>query len=612
MKERWKTMRCKGLLGVWAVFLLMALALFAERSGIRVTAVSAQAILPRQTALTADEVAAELPVTCLLLCNSQDPCARDAAKEFPQILRDMKVGYRLADLADGPMPPLDDFDTVVVTLSDLTPLDSQVLELSRWVEAGGCALFATALQRTPATMLLEQKMGIRSAGYSYALVDSVLPGEDFMLGGGQSYPIADAFESAWAVELSSEAQVFATTGGERATPLVWRTPCGEGCFVAVNLGFCVKATRGFYAAAYSLLEPVCAWPVLDGTVFYLDDFPSPVPGGNGEYVSRDYGTSVSEFYANVWWPDMMAMARDYGFVYTGAVIENYGDDTESPPQRQKDTSRFQYFGNMLLRAGGEIGWHGYNHQPLCTAATDYGDMLPYNTWPDEDAMAAAMEELMLFVEEQFPEGEKGVYVPPSNVLSAEGRRLLGERFPGVHTIASSYFDGEMAYEQEFEVAADGVVEQPRVTSGAILDDYARMTALSELNMHFVNTHFMHPDDLLDEDRGADLGWEELKQRLTGFMDWLYTAAPPIRRLTGSQLSGAIQRFAQLTVDTRLDGDTVTLHLGHFADEASLLVRLNEGVPANTEGGRLIPLTGTLYLLRADTDTVVITLQTEES
>lgn len=225
-------------------------------------------------------------------------------------------------------------------------------------------------------------------------------------------------------------------------------------------------------------------------------------------------------------------------------------------------------------------------------------------------MAAAMQELTEFVDGQFPAGEHSVYVPPSNVLSAEGRRLLGQQFPGIRTIASTYFVDGLAYGQEFGVAEDGIVEQPRFTSGAVLDDYMKMTALSELNMHFVNNHFMHPDDLLDEDRGAALGWEELKRRLTEYMDWLYTAAPCIRRLTGSELSGAVQRYAMLAPRATRTGQTLTVELGHFVDEASLLVRLNEGRPAGVEGGELIPLTGTLYLLRAEQPAVTITLEND--
>ena len=611
MRARWQRLRCKGLLGVWAVFLLMAAMLFAERSGIRTRLQRpGRSYLSGETTLTAAQVMEELPVTCLLVCNSEDVASLDAAEQFPQILTDMKVGFAQVDLAEEPLPALEGYRTVVVTLSNLSALGENVLALADWVEQGGRALFASALQKTSGSMLLEQKLGILSSDYEYSQVDNVRLNEDFMIGGGKTYAVTDGFDSAWTVELSERAEVFAVTDSDRPTPLVWRTACGEGTFVVVNLGFCEKSTRGFYAAAYSLLEPVCVWPVLDGATFYLDDFPSPVPGGDGVYLRRDYGTTVSEFYANIWWPDMLALAERYGFAYTGAVIENYGDDTLSEPERQLDVSRFQYFGNMLLRAGGEIGYHGYNHQPLCTGTTDYGGELPYHTWPDEAAMAAAMKELTEFVGSQFPEGEHSVYVPPSNVLSAEGRRLLGQQFPGIRTIASTYFMDGLAYGQEFGVAEDGIVEQPRFTSGAVLDDYMKMTALSELNMHFVNNHFMHPDDLLDEDRGAALGWEELKRRLTEYMDWLYTAAPCIRRLTGSELSGAVQRYAMLAPRATRTGQTLTVELGHFVDEASLLVRLNEGRPAGVEGGELIPLTGTLYLLRAEQPAVTITLEND--
>lgn len=611
MRARWQRLRCKGLLGVWAVFLLMAAMLFAERSGIRTRLQRpGRSYLSGETTLTAAQVMRELPVTCLLVCNSEDASSLDAAEQFPQILTDMKVGFAQVDLAEEPLPALEGYRTVVVTLSNLSALGENVLALADWVEQGGRALFASALQKTSGSMLLEQKLGILSSDYGYSRVDNVRLNEDFMIGGGKTYAVTDGFDSAWTVELSERAEVFAVTDSDRPTPLVWRTACGEGTFVVVNLGFCERSTRGFYAAAYSLLEPVCVWPVLDGATFYLDDFPSPVPGGDGVYLRRDYGTTVSEFYANIWWPDMLALAERYGFAYTGAVIENYGDDTLSEPERQLDVSRFQYFGNMLLRAGGEIGYHGYNHQPLCTGTTDYGGELPYHTWPDEAAMAAAMKELTEFVGSQFPEGEHSVYVPPSNVLSAEGRRLLGQQFPDIRTIASTYFVDGLAYGQEFGVAEDGIVEQPRFTSGAVLDDYMKMTALSELNMHFVNNHFMHPDDLLDEDRGAALGWEELKRRLTEYMDWLYTAAPCIRRLTGSELSGAVQRYAMLAPRATRTGQTLTVELSHFVDEASLLVRLNEGRPAGVEGGELIPLTGTLYLLRAEQPAVTITLEND--
>ena len=49
----------------------------------------------------------------------------------------------------------------------------------------------------------------------------------------------------------------------------------------------------------------------------------------------------------------------------------------------------------------------------------------------------------------------------------------------------------------------------------------------------------------------------------------------------------------------------TLHLGNFVDEAWLFFRANEGTPGKVTGGELTRLTGNLYLLKANADTVRI-------
>lgn len=136
--------------------------------------------------------------------------------------------------------------------------------------------------------------------------------------------------------------------------------------------------------------------------------------------------TVSDFYTNIWWPDMISLSDKYGIKYTGVIIENYEDDTTGSTERQSDSSRFIYFGNKLLQMGGEIGYHGYNHQPLMLSDTDYGGAFSYNTWTSDTAIEKSLDELMDFTENLFPRSERSVYVPPSNILSAEGRALLAK------------------------------------------------------------------------------------------------------------------------------------------------------------------------------------------
>ena len=102
-----------------------------------------------------------------------------------------------------------------------------------------------------------------------------------MLGGGQRYELSDPFESALGVRLRDDATVYAVTGDE-GVPLVWSTELGKGRIVVDNIGVYDKVMRGFYAASYSLLGDACAYPVLNSAVFFLDDFPSPVPEGDGQ------------------------------------------------------------------------------------------------------------------------------------------------------------------------------------------------------------------------------------------------------------------------------------------------------------------------------------------
>ena len=601
-----QSFRFKGLTVILGVFLAISVVLWTERSGIQYQAdVKKNAYLDRDTVVTETQAVKNIESSCLVLMDSSQADSVEAWEQFERIFMDMKTGADMIDVRKNEVPDFSGYETIVVLMSDLNPLKDTVIKIGNWVESGGSVLFALTLQKDTYVSIIEQKLGITDSDYRNVLVDKIYIDDDFMIGGGRSFQIPDAYDSAWEVSVGETAKVYAWTDDEKKVPLIWENSYGKGKFVVDNFGLCEKATRGFFAASYSLLTDVMVYPVLNGSVFYLDDFPSPVPSGDGTYIKRDYGLSIKEFYTNIWWPDMIALATTHNVQYTGVIIENYEDETDGETERQDDVQRFQYFGNMLLRHGGEIGYHGYNHQPLALGNVKYGDILPYNTWADTEAMENAMTELLQFCREMYPEASMSVYVPPSNVLSEEGRQLLAAKCPEIRTIASNYFTGEFAYEQEFEVAEDGIVEQPRIISSAVIDDYMQLCAFSELNMHFVNTHFMHSDDLLDEDRGAALGWETLKENLDRYMGWLYTSAPLLRNLTGSELSGAIQRYSAAAAEKERTADGFCFHIENRYDTAYFFVRFSKEKPLAVTGGTMEQLTDSLYLLCADSDEVQV-------
>ena len=612
IRDRAGRFRWMGLLVVWAVFIAMAAVLLVERAGVQYSAGQHKlGMLAANDAVPASSAIFGQKPTCLVITDSDQAGVEDVKEQFDQILLDMKIAHRDVDIAtDGAdaIPSLTSFDRVIVLMPSLDGLGTHLTDLMSWVSAGGSLMLGMTPDNSNCLQAIASKLGIESAGYDYATAESIVPSEDFMLGGGERYEFSDPFDSSLSVSLRETAHVWARTG-DAGTPLIWSNDCGSGHTVVCNIGIYDKVMRGFYASAISLLGDATAYPVINSAVFYLDDFPSPVPSGDGTYIKRDYGLSIADFYTKVWWPDLQKLAQKYGIRYTGVMIENYEDAVnQTEPARQADTTQFRYFGGMLLQMGGELGFHGYNHQPLALWDTDYGTLYDYKTWKNKETLVASLNELIAFQDEVLPNAHGSVYVPPSNILSVRARKLIGTDVPRIKTIASTYFeDGtDLPYVQEFGVASDGIVEQPRIVSGGMVDDsYMRLAAVSELNMHYVSTHFMHPDDLLDPDRGAKEGWEIYKGGLVDYLEWLTKSAPDLRRQTGSECSGAIQRFSSVTVSVDTSADAWTLSLGNFHDEAWLMFRANNGEPGAVTGGELTHLTGNLYLLKANDKTLTI-------
>ena len=610
---KWKRFRWQGLVKVWAMFMAIALVLLVESLGVHYGATRFDiTYLDRDKAIPAADAIAGEKATNLLVIDSSQEGVSDAESMLDRVLLDMKVPTVTVDLAQGDeIPTLKQYQTMVIAMPNLDPLGEHVLQIMQWVKKGGGVMFAMTPEKTGYLDVIGPQIGIESSAYKYVVTEGITPSEDFMLGGGQTYMFSDPFKSSLSVALNDRAQVEAVSSNGR-TPLVWRSSVESGTAVMCNIGIYVKMVRGFYASAFSLLSSAMAYPVINSAAFYLDDFPSPVPSGNGKYIKRDYNMSISEFYSQVWWPDLVRLAERYGIRFTGVMIENYGDDTKNDPVRQTDNTQFEYYGGLLLRQNGEIGYHGYNHQPLVLPNTDYGNEYPYVQWPNRKAIVDSLNELIAFQKTVLPAATSSVYVPPSNILSSEGRQIIGEDMPQIRAIASMAFppDSSLEYVQEFGVAADGVVEAPRIVSGSMVNNsYMRLAAVSELNMHYVSTHFMHPDDLLDEDRGAKEGWETYRKGLEDYLDWLEQSAPSIRMQTGTECAAAVQRFSGLTVSMATSDDSWDLHLGNLIDQGWLMFRANNGTPGRVRGGSLTKLTGNLYLLKATSATVHIERKT---
>jgi len=366
--------------------------------------------------------------------------------------------------------------------------------------------------------------------------------------------------------------------------------------------------KGYPAAMHHLaraLEDVLVYPIINAGMIFIDDFPAPQPEGFDEELKAQYGLSTQSFYRSHWWPDMKRLSSRYGLRYTGVLIETY-NDLVTPPflPDSEDASLIRYYASELLQSGGEMGLHGYNHQPLCPDGWPYAGE-GYRTWPSGEAMGAAVRELVRYGTSFLPETSFTSYVPPSNYLSPEGQKVLLENVPELEAISGLYLpeDGVHALVQEFREEADGSVSVPRVTSGFSMDAYQRLVAAGELGLHGVFSHFIHPDDVLDEDRGALLGWEQMRNDFDAELSEVTKAFPSLRWCTATEAAAAVQRADRLQVERIREQDRLTLRLSPFYDEAWLCLCAEEP-PARIEGAELFPQSGCFWL-KATRDTVIL-------
>jgi hypothetical protein len=558
--------------------------------------------LPEHLAATKIDIK-HLEKECMILTDSGDVYSNVFLGNMEYLLDTISVGYDVVDIATESFPNLAPYQTVVCTFPNFDVPGPAIFDLVDWVNEGGQVFFYNPPTPASGLQVIGNWLGIIEGGNSYSATTGLTVLTDFMIGSKE-------MEYSWEtpiltldVQVSTDSIVHIKSN--TGTPLLWERGYGKGKFVVNTLPSTQKAFRGVAVAAYSLLYDAFAYPVINASTIFIDDFPSPMPTGFNEFITKDFNRSIGSFFSNVWWPDMMNLSKKYGLKYTGLIIESYSDKTEPPFERNTDTSGYVFFGSMLLNSGGQIGCQGYNHQPLCFDGFDYKGRQAYNTWQSEQHVLEAVDELISFSDSLFPGAQLDVYAPPSNILSAEGRRLLAQHYPQFKTYSGIYIKQDYEYEQEFCIDEYGAVNVPRIISGTLLNAYDRWLSFNELNYHYVNSYYLLPNDVLDPARGAEIGWLAMLERLEDYIAWVYDTAPGIRNLNASDTAKAVQRYDTIRLRRSRPENTLILEIENFYDEAFCIVRIRDNVPGLVIGGVLEKISGELYLLKANSAKVEI-------
>ena len=472
--------------------------------------------------------------------------------------------------------------------------------IEAYVEQGGGAAILRNLQGDllPAEML--GKLGIASLGNEISADGIRVPGTMLLGLHGFGFDSAIYTTSIADVQLLPEAELQVTS--QEGKPIIWSYGSGKGKYLVCNSRERDdKNNYGTYTALLSMLEEDYIYPVMNLKLFFIDDFPSPVPEGNFDRIYQETGLSTADFYRRLWWPEMLDNGEKYDIKYTGLIIESYGNQVKGPfyPLTNGEArNNMIVYGRELLKAGGELGIHGYNHQSLAPAG--YGqDKLGYTPWENQQDMEESLRELKRYVEDAYPGYELHTYVPPSNILSPEGKDAVKNVFPQLKVYASLWNGLAHAkeYFQNFQINNDGICEIPRVSSGYAPTQEEIWEGYNVINYNGVFSHFVHPDEIFYEE-SSNLTWSAMSRGMKNMLSDLGDRFCWLQPVTATEAASRMEDFFAMDYRVERSQEGLKLHAWGFHEPLSFILRSHKDI-GEVKGGIARKIQADAYVLTVE-------------
>ncbi|MDY7018465.1 MAG: DUF2194 domain-containing protein [Chloroflexota bacterium] len=445
--------------------------------------------------------------TVLIIHDSSDAGGERVYEQIVAALSYAKVTFESLDLSETMvLPTLNRYSSIAMATEFVTKLDKvEVAKVEEFVyDGGGVAV----LYRCWSPYLIEM-LGISSTDAPEFIETSGIrflcdlqPGiKDEQLGDRQYLTLSAEDEpliSCLDLMPARGTEIVAVSADSQ--PLVWRNRYGNGRVIYWNMDWLAfKRARGLIAQTILSTQQVGAMAIANIGVFHIDDCPAPPTTTKMEPIKTEYDLAFSDFYHQVWYPDMVSLSRKFDIVYTCLVIFNYNDTIELPfgfaewehakiRINDQDMPLTVHTAYQIAQRY-ELGLHGYNHISLMLEG-----------WGSQKNMVEALLAGKKRWEENSLDKLPFTYVPPHNMYDVAGIKAVAEAFPSIKVIGGIYLGAfEEGGFREFgpDPWEERIFDMPRMSEGYFLHPSERLLILGGLNMFGVFTHFIHPDDVLD-------------------------------------------------------------------------------------------------------------------
>lgn len=533
-------------------------------------------------------------------------------ESLEKVLDDIRVDHRVIDLGQKVELPKKG-DLVLFCTIDFDKFNNAQFDgFVDWLQEGNIIFFCEP-DFYSSFAAIKDYIGISSISDMSVEIDDIQFLDDILPGlKGETLYDSGLVDSVQICNLKEESHISVLESKKHA-PIIWDYSNGKNNVTVYNNTLLDEKNVIGGIAANSVVKHLKqhAWPIINSKMVFIDDFPAPQPEGFDERLKEQFGYDTQAFFMNIWWPDMKKLADKHGIKYNGVFVETYNTLTSPPFPRGYASTIIRYYGAEVLSTGGEIALHGYNHQSLIPEGYPNDD--DYLGWPNKENMVIATKTLNDYATSIFPEVTYTSYVPPSNYLSYEGLQALREAVPSMKVISALYYQNleDTAYCTDFYEEENGIINVPRITSGYDMGPFDELLMYNAAYSEGVVSHFIHPDDVLDVDRGAEAGWNAMRDALDASYDRLDKTYPMLRGLTATPTAGLVQRRQRCFIKEQniKEGkkDKVKLTLSNFVDEQWVAFYTEKEIDT-VENGEFYDLGGGSYWIDCHKDNIIITLK----
>ncbi|MGB6129171.1 MAG: DUF2194 domain-containing protein [Psychrilyobacter sp.] len=528
-----------------------------------------------------------------------------------------KISYDVKYLNKLKKGEIYNYESIIVATNNYKFLKKSVYkEIEDYVKTGGNLIVLINSYFNPFNKIAGiKKVNGFSEGFGLKFRKNIFPGiEEIKIIGEDAESISNSLMD---IKLKNDVEIIGETS--EGYPIMFERKVGRGRVVYSNATFFGdRSINGILIQLISYGNNVFLQNIVNTKIVDIDDFPAPLPHGKNKLIYSWHKINTRNFFREIWWPDMKKIAIDEKIIYTGYIIESYGDTTDAKKFIKADENDIQdkiYFGRELLALNGEIGIHGYNHQPLGLKG-ELNDDYNYKNWKTKEDMAASIINVRESLKEMYGGLEAKVYVPPSNMLGLTGKKVLRKNLPTLEVLSGLYSSGKekgvLMTNIGWDLDEPSFYDFPRFSFGYAYSDIMMLNVYKGIALYGIYHHFIHPDDILDKERGKGKNWEELKIELSLYFKNINDKFGFLRPQTAYDGFRETVKLEKLKVHVFKNKENIDVYFENFPGKTYHYLRLRGKKIKKVIGGEIQIISddknSTLYLLEANKNKISITLK----